>query len=293
METTETQTEKILHICKNCENEFSGHYCNECGQHVEGNEPPSVRGILLYHFYHFIHNTREFLNTSWQLLIRPGTVLLEYRAGKHKKYYNPLNYFLVVGSIFLFMSVNFAPGTAEDAMKNQMGMYGQKPVEELSPEAYEALDEKEKRRYDSQKSVLSAQVQYLNWVQKHFNVVMLITAPFFALGIYLAFRKSGYTFGEQLLFTFHLYGFSTLLSLPTIPFANPMDLSQPLKFFTLPAFVLYFAWAFKDLYKISLIKGIWKTFVSYFLYMLIFMLVVIVLALVGGITYAVISKTIA
>lgn len=231
--------------------------------------------------------------TSWQLLIRPGTVLLEYRAGKHKKYYNPLNYFLVVGSVFLFMTVNFSPGSAEAAMKNQMGMYGQQPVEELSPEAYEALDEAAKKQYDKQKAVLSAQMKYIAWTQQHFNLVMLITAPFFALGIYLAFRKSGYTFGEQLLFTFHLYGFSTLISLPTVPFANPMDMSQPIKYFTLPVFVLYFAWAFKDLYKISIFKGIWKILLSYFLYMIIFMIVVLILSIVGGIGYALISKAMA
>ncbi|MDX2250047.1 MAG: DUF3667 domain-containing protein [Bacteroidia bacterium] len=293
METTETQTAKTLHICKNCENEFSGNYCNECGQHLEGDEPPSVSGILLYHFYHFLHNFRDFMFTSWHLLLRPGTVLLEYRAGKHKKYYNPLNYFLVVGSAFLFLSVNFPHGSVETATKNQMKMYGQKPYEELSPEAYQALDEEAKKEYDSQKRTFEGQVKYLEWAQRHFNLVMLITAPFFALGIYLSFRKYGYTYGEQLLFTFHLYGFSTLISLPTIPFANPMDLSQPIKFFTLPAFVLYFAWAFRDLHKISLIKGIWKTLLSYFLYMLIFMVMVFVLTFIAVIIYTVFFKKIA
>ncbi|MEZ4828967.1 MAG: DUF3667 domain-containing protein [Bacteroidia bacterium] len=286
-EIIQPQTEKIIHVCKNCDNEFSGNYCNECGQPVDGTEPPSVWGILLYHFYHFLHNLREFTFTSWQLLIRPGTVLLEYRAGKHKKYYNPLNYFLVVGSAYLFFFLNFAPGKTEADMKRQMEMYGQSPVEELTPEAYEALDEAAKRKYDSQKMVLENQMKMMQWMQQHFNMMMLLTAPFFAMGIYFAFRKFGYTLGDQLQFTFHLYGFSTLITLPVIPFGNPMDVSDVTKFYTLPAFVLYFAWAFKDLYKISYFKGIWKIILSYAIYMVIFLIVSISIGITIGIGYAV------
>ena len=47
LETQNNNTEihSEIHQCKNCENEFTGHYCNHCGQKWEYDEL-SVKGML-------------------------------------------------------------------------------------------------------------------------------------------------------------------------------------------------------------------------------------------------------
>lgn len=272
-----------LHQCKNCENEFTGNYCNICGQHWEGDAAPTTKSILFYHLYKFIKNTKEFIHTSKELLLRPGTVLREYRAGKKLKYYNPINYFLVVGSIAAFLTINFSPLDAEKALKSNMEIWGIQAMEEYSEEELASLTEQERAKYERHLKSKNMQLDMIVWMQKHFNLLMLLTVPIFALAVYLAFKKTGYTYSEQLLFNFHLFGFTTLMASPTIILADPLDSTNFYRWVTIPLFLGYFAWAFKDLYHISFLRGIWKIILVYLLYFIIMLGAGIVAGLTGGI----------
>jgi hypothetical protein len=86
--------------CLNCGAEIQQQFCPYCGQNKDV-EKFNWHSIVheLTHF--FTHIEKGFLNTSLQLLIRPGRVIREYLEGKRKKYHKPVGFFLIWAAIRL------------------------------------------------------------------------------------------------------------------------------------------------------------------------------------------------
>jgi Protein of unknown function (DUF3667) len=87
-------------ICLNCGAEIQHQFCPYCGQKKD------VEKLDWHSFVHeithfFTHIEKGFLNTSFQLLIRPGRVIKEYLEGKRKKYHKPVSFFLIWAAIRL------------------------------------------------------------------------------------------------------------------------------------------------------------------------------------------------
>lgn len=84
--------------CKNCDNKFEGHYCNNCGQSAH-------TGAIGWHdiwhhaFHAFTHTDKGILHTIKELTLRPGKALREYISGKRVHHFNPFLFVLIVGGI--------------------------------------------------------------------------------------------------------------------------------------------------------------------------------------------------
>jgi hypothetical protein len=86
--------------CLNCGAEIQHQFCPYCGQKKD------VEKLNWHSFVHeighfFTHIEKGFLNTSLQLLIRPGRVIKEYLDGKRKKYNKPVSFYLIWAAIRL------------------------------------------------------------------------------------------------------------------------------------------------------------------------------------------------
>jgi hypothetical protein len=83
------------HTCCNCNNEFTGEYCNQCGQKL-------THRITMAHLAHdilhaFTHADKGFLYLMVQLFKNPGKVAREYIVeGKRKRYFMPFQYILII-----------------------------------------------------------------------------------------------------------------------------------------------------------------------------------------------------
>ena len=90
-----------LQSCKNCEYEFKGHFCPNCGQEVaEFNRP---FGFVLYDVFgnFFAFDTRLFRTFKF-LLFRPGFITTEFFLGRRMRYTPPVR-ILVFFSFVLFL----------------------------------------------------------------------------------------------------------------------------------------------------------------------------------------------
>ena len=87
--------------CKNCNTEFEGNYCNQCGQVAK-------TGRLDWHYFkhniqHSIfHLDQGILYTAKQFFINPGKAPKEFFAGKRVKFTGPIPYF-VLGSVLFYI----------------------------------------------------------------------------------------------------------------------------------------------------------------------------------------------
>jgi len=75
-------------------------FCPYCGQKKEVGKLTWLSLVLeIFHF--FSHIEKGFLNTSYQIIIRPSKVISEYLDGKRKKYFKPLSLYLIWFSVHL------------------------------------------------------------------------------------------------------------------------------------------------------------------------------------------------
>lgn len=91
--------------CKNCETQFSGKFCPECGQSVKDYDRPF--SFIFYNFVgdFFAFDTR-FFRTFAALLIKPGFLTREYFAGKRIRYAPPFRIFIFTSFIlFLLLQI--------------------------------------------------------------------------------------------------------------------------------------------------------------------------------------------
>lgn len=157
-------------LCKNCEHVFQGNFCSNCGQKTN-----TVR--LNWHYlqdelkYTFLHINKGFLYTAKQLFIRPGDTVREFLEGKRVQHYKPILLLFVLaglnGLLMHFLPVEefiYKQGTNEEAARQ-----------------------------------LKIGKNFYDWLTKNYALYELVVLPFYALCSWLAFKKFGYNYIENII----------------------------------------------------------------------------------------------
>ena len=96
------------HICKNCENEFTGHFCNNCGQSAKDFDRP-VSVLIVDAMANMVAFDTRVWKSLKSILFKPGEMALDYISGKRVRYMPPFRLYLFISFIFfllLRLSVN-------------------------------------------------------------------------------------------------------------------------------------------------------------------------------------------
>ncbi len=88
--------------CKNCETNFQGNFCPNCGQSAK------IHAINAATFLHdiphdILHIDKGFPYTFVQMLLRPGLTLKAYLEGKRIKHFRPFAYVVIMSAISSFL----------------------------------------------------------------------------------------------------------------------------------------------------------------------------------------------
>ncbi|MBS1774518.1 MAG: DUF3667 domain-containing protein [Bacteroidetes bacterium] len=112
------------HTCKNCGNNFSGKYCNICGEKVYTEHDRSVVHIIEEAFHFLTHFEGNFFTTIKTMFRKPGQVSLDYTNGIRKKYYKPVTLFFFLIVLYLVAphvgNINIFPQGLDMEMKSYM-----------------------------------------------------------------------------------------------------------------------------------------------------------------------------
>ncbi len=173
-------------FCKNCEHVFQGHFCSNCGQKTNTKR-------LDFHYlydelkYTFLHINSGLLYTAKQLLIRPGDMIREFVEGKRVKHYKPVLMVFVLGGVYgLLMHYS---GDLEFMKKIS-------PKNVSSTVTLETIS---------------------NFVSKYFTLIQLISILPVSLCTWLAFKKWGYNFIENVIINSYTVAQSLLIGIVLFP----------------------------------------------------------------------------
>ncbi|MCC9071463.1 DUF3667 domain-containing protein [Flavobacterium sp. F-65] len=245
--------------CKNCDQDFTGNYCNNCGQSTETHR-------LNFHFlWHDIqhglfHFDKGVLYTAKQLLTRPGASIREFLEGKRVKHFKPLSLVIILATIYGLLYHSFHIN-----IFNEVDL-GNSPNEKV---IFEKINE---------------------WMSSHFAWATLITIPFYALATLITFRKQGYNFIEHLVLNSFLAAQRLIVHITTFPliyiYNGTPSISKIMAIITFIDFALMI-WGYTQFFnKITKVKSFLLSILSY----IIFFISIFISSMIIGILVKLILK---
>ncbi|MFT3980475.1 MAG: DUF3667 domain-containing protein [Ferruginibacter sp.] len=256
------------HICPNCNNEFTGQFCNNCGQKV-------THRITMRHLVHdfvhaFTHTDKGFFYMMIQLFVRPGTVAREYISeGKRKRYFLPLQYLIIIGAIATIVVTN------SHFMEHTMNS-----MSELTGTA---------KQYSARQAMFMQKVS--QWQSKYYNIMIMLQLPFYALAALVVYRKKyKFNYAELLTLQTFVTAQNTLMAtlLMLIAFLGNSTTIYLNVIIAVIAFI-YHIMVYMQFFREYSIVGFLKALLSYLLGLLFFFIFSVVLGLLIGFLIAIFS----
>lgn len=250
------------HTCPNCSNEFTGEFCNNCGQR-------KAHKITMAYIRHdlvhaFTHTDRGFFHMMGQLFVRPGRVAYEYIIeAKRKRYFPPFQYLIILSAIATIIVTN--SHFIENTMKTMEGFTGATSTEYSAKQA--------------------AFMQKVTAIQtKYYNIMILLQIPFFALGALVVYkRKFKYNYAEFLtLQTFATAQYTIIAMLLMLTVFITKSWLSSINAVMLLSSLSFHIWVYTVFFRETSFKGCLKALISHLLGFVFFFLFAMVIGAIGG-----------
>ncbi|MFT3794746.1 DUF3667 domain-containing protein [Flavobacterium sp.] len=207
-------------ICKNCDTSYSEryNYCPNCSQKTQLHRL-SFHDIVHEAVHYFTHADKGLLQLIRDLFTKRGLVAYEYVNGRRKKYFPPLNFFLIIAAVFVFVSMQGTPQEKADVIQQHPEINKiEDPVKRQHTIAVYQRDDKAAR-----------------FTSKYSNLMAMCSLPLTALIFWLFYRKNKYNYIEHLVAGIYMTGICLLVYALVI-----MPLSFAFGFKGEPAIGLFF-----------------------------------------------------
>jgi hypothetical protein len=186
--------------CLNCNSllQPEQQFCSRCGQSAKTHRIGFAH--LMHELLHgFTHADKGIFYTIKMLAVKPGLVAREYLEGKRKKYFPPVNFYLILIGLFVFAFGFFL-------RFQQSNTFAQVRTELRNlPDSLAQMRDRRLAKLDRAETVMSFMTKRSNLVN------LLLATPLSSFVFFLFYRRHKYNFIEH--FTVNLYfsGFGSLI----------------------------------------------------------------------------------
>lgn len=238
--------------CKNCKNQFSGKFCNNCGEKIIEESDFSIKNIIAQGVDLITNLDSKFFKTIKLLLFFPGSLTKKYVTGVRVPYMKPLQIFVIANVLFfIFLSdvAVFRVPAKWFFVENYDSINVLDIVGQVSGELN--LTQKEiAKLYDIKSTNLAKGL-----------IILLI--PFIASIVMMLNYRKKIQFGKHIIFSIHLFAFILLFSIiwsECIDFlflsSNNVLYSTPITIVNIIYFTIALKNTYKDTWMITIVKGI-------------------------------------
>ena len=178
--------------CKNCQNQFEGNYCPNCGQIREANNRLRFLPIVQRFLDDTFDLNHGFFFTVWQLLLNPGRVGSNYIGGKRQRYTSPLRFLIIM--VALQALIDFLSDSNRLIKEFEM--------------VFNPLIS----------SRLNDSITYYNYVlgTEYALYIGIASIAIFPIAFNIFFRRLNYNYTELLVISFYYFGIAQFLSTITV-----------------------------------------------------------------------------
>ena len=240
------------HVCLNCDTQFVGNYCPNCGQDSR-TEKLTVKHIFTNFFSGFLNVDNGFLNTILCLFYRPGYMINDYLKGKRVNYFKPFQTLFVLATLYLILAHFLDP----NAFTPQTSQADTSEINVIDHERSFSLDDQHflKKTYRAVKDLIGGNKAF----------VLLGIIPFMTFGYYYAFKKKSIPVrlnGTETFFAQVYYSCQFLLvSLISLLITRQSQVYSPVDF-SFKLFLIIQIWNNHQLYHISFIRSFKRTLIA-------------------------------
>lgn len=198
--------------CLNCGSRLGTGYkfCAACGQKANTHRL-SLHEIGHDVLHYVTHADKGIFHLVRELALRPGRVAREYIDGKRTRYFKPVNFFLIVGTIMVFMTTTFH-------------MVDESHVKRMEAAAARLSDPAKKQFL---MGLAKRTRNVLHYTGKYSNVMNMLATPLFALAFWLFYKKERYSYIEHVVATMFIMSFSMLCySLLLVPWQSRLTITK-------------------------------------------------------------------
>jgi len=181
--------------CKNCDTQYTGNYCPECGQSSKSFDKPFRFIIADFAGNIFAFDTRLW-STIKAVLIHPGQMAMDIMNGKRARYVPPFRLYVFISFIF-FLLINYTVSNVRDGQdqvlqqetvegdSNDTTGLSKLPIEE---------NKKQEIKFNDKKITIEHVVDhfemYFSRFLQWFSYSLFLLMPFYAFLLWVFFRKT-------------------------------------------------------------------------------------------------------
>jgi hypothetical protein len=252
--------------CKNCDHNFEGNFCYNCGQtaHTHEIDFKSIVHEIQHSIFHF---DKGILYTTKELFSRPGDSIRAYIEGKRVKHFKPFAYVLFLSAAYYLL--------AKLAHKSTF-------LHSFSSGMLEALTDK---RNDQSLSLVVSTLQY---IQNNYAYSTLLMLPIVSLASYLAFLEARYNYFQHLVLNAFIAGQRTVAYMFFLLFSYFVPEGRAdylLQIIVVAVGVFLTFWPYFQFFRtIKPSYRILLTLLTYILEMVIFLGIFLILALMSSLS---------
>ena len=207
--------------CKNCETQFSGKYCPNCGQSVHHLEQPFKFLVVDFLGNLFAFDTR-FWKTFIALLVYPAKYTEDYLNGKRARYMPPFQFYVFISFVFFLLLSTYLNKKIQitEKAKNEIStslneQYLSDSIVTDTTKNYNitiGLDEEnDKKLAQTILFVMDNPGIYMNSFLKYFSWSLFLLMPIYAFYLWVFYHKRKKYYFSHLIFTINQHAFIFLL----------------------------------------------------------------------------------
>ncbi|HMJ68295.1 MAG TPA: DUF3667 domain-containing protein [Cyclobacteriaceae bacterium] len=121
--------DETVHTCKSCNHQFTGIYCNNCGEKIRVAADRTFKSFLNDFVRAVTLADNKFARTLWLILSKPGFVSREVADGRTVRYLGLVQVFFVLNLVyFLFPIVQLFSASLTTQMMAPLGFLLKQPI---------------------------------------------------------------------------------------------------------------------------------------------------------------------
>jgi hypothetical protein len=210
-------TDLALITCRNCGNNFTGRFCNACGEKVYTESDRSFKHLLHEAFHFLTHFEGTFLRSLKTMFRQPGRISLDFCSGIRKKYFKPLSFFLMMVILYLLFPMF-------EGLNMKLKFHrSHRAYREYATEKVEQVQKEKKYTDEQMEEVFHRKSEKLS------KFLLFMVIPFAALVSYVMGVKKRRYFYDHFIFSTEMVSFLILFGFLIFPL-----LIVPLRFIKIP-----------------------------------------------------------
>lgn len=257
--------------CTNCNTNFEGKYCYNCGQKRYTAKDKSVKHLLEEALHFITHFEGTFFKTLKAVSMHPGQLTTDFGLGRRKPYFKPVSFYLLIVVVYLLFPVAEGLSMHMENYKT-MRVFGQLITQQIENKAIA-------------KNLTEAQLAEIFKEKSHgtSKILLFLFIPFSAAVISLLYFRVKKVWYDKLILSteiniFYLLVFYLLIPLLYFTLAELHIISliddEVVGLFSTFIFGLYSAVLFRRIFHssvaVSLLKGLIFAFIHSFLIVLLY-----------------------